>query len=49
MRLEHQHYLGVAPYQRSPEWRGHSNGFKDHRERTVVGEITFAAHYLRNA
>ena len=28
MRMERQKHLGVAPYQRSPERRGHGNGFK---------------------
>ena len=39
MRMERQNYLGVAPYQRSPERRGHGNGLKDHTERSRVGEI----------
>jgi putative transposase len=47
MRMERQQYLGVAPYQRSPERRGHSNGFKDHTERTRLGEITFAVPQVR--
>lgn len=47
MRLERQQYLGVAPYQRAPERRGHSNGFKDHTERTRLGEITFAVPQVR--
>ena len=47
MRLERQQYLGVAPYQRSPERRGHSNGFKDHTERTRLGEITFDIPQVR--
>lgn len=47
MRLERQQYLGVAPYQRSPERRGHGNGFKDHTERTRLGEITFAVPQVR--
>jgi putative transposase len=47
MRLERQQYLGVAPYQRSPERRGHGNGFKDHTARTRVGEITFAVPQVR--
>jgi transposase-like protein len=47
MRLERQRYLGVAPYQRSPERRGHGNGFKDHTERTRLGEITFAVPQVR--
>jgi putative transposase len=47
MRMERQSYLGVAPYQRSPERRGHSNGFKDHTERTRLGEITFDIPQVR--
>ncbi len=47
MRMERQQYLGVAPYQRSPERRGHGNGFKDHTERTRLGEITFAVPQVR--
>ena len=47
MRMERQNYLGVAPYQRSPERRGHSNGFKDHTERTRLGEITFDIPQVR--
>lgn len=47
MRLERQQYLGVAPYQRSPERRGHSNGFKNHTTHTRLGEITFAVPQVR--
>lgn len=47
MRLERQQYLGVAPYQRSPERRGHGNGFKDHTERTRLGAITFDIPQVR--
>lgn len=47
MRMERQNYLGVAPYQRSPERRAHSNGFKDHSARTRMGEITFAIPQVR--
>lgn len=47
MRLERQQYLGVAPYQRSPERRGHGNGFKEHTARTRLGEITFAVPQVR--
>jgi len=49
MRMERQNYLGVAPYQRSPARRGHGNGFKDHTERTRVGEITFAIPQMRES
>jgi putative transposase len=47
MRMERQNYLGVAPYQRSPERRGHGNGFKEHTERTRLGEITFDIPQVR--
>jgi putative transposase len=47
MRLERQQHLGVAPYQRSPERQGHSNGFKDHTVHSRVGEITFAIPQVR--
>ncbi len=47
MRMERQNYLGVAPYQRSSERRGHGNGFKDHTERTRLGEITFDIPQVR--
>jgi putative transposase len=47
MRLERQQHLGVAPYQRSPERRGHGNGFKDHTARTRLGAITFAVPQVR--
>ena len=38
MRMERQNDLGVAPYQRCPERRGHSNGFKVHTERGWTGQ-----------
>ena len=47
MRMARQQHLGVAPYQRSPERRGHGKGFKDHTERTRLGEITFAVPQVR--
>jgi putative transposase len=47
MRLERQNYLGVAPYQRSPERRGQANGFKPKTERTRLGEIEFAVPLVR--
>ena len=47
MRMERQNYLGVAPYQRSPERRGQANGFKPKTERTRLGEIEFAVPQVR--
>ena len=46
MHMERQNHLGVAPYQRSPERRGHGNGFKD-QSGTRLGEITFAIPQVR--
>jgi putative transposase len=47
MRMERQKYLGVAPYQRSPERQGQANGFKPKREQTRLGDITFAIPQVR--
>ena len=34
-------YLGAGHYERSPERRGHANGFKPKTVKTRLGEITF--------
>ena len=41
MQVEREKYLGAAPYQRSPERRGHANGFKPKTVQTRVGDIRF--------
>ncbi len=47
MHAERQQYLGVAPNQRSPERRGHANGFKPKTVVTRMGEVTFAVPQVR--
>ena len=47
MQAERQQYLGVAPYQRSPERQGQANGFKPKTVKTRLGEITFDVPQVR--
>jgi transposase-like protein len=47
MKAERQQYLGVAPYQHSPERHGHANGFKPKTMTTRLGEITFDVPQVR--
>jgi len=47
MQAERQQYLGVAPYQHSPDRQGHANGYKPKTVRTRMGEIRFAVPQVR--
>lgn len=47
MKAERQHYLGVAPHERSEQRRDQANGFKPKTVRTRVGEITFDIPQVR--
>lgn len=47
MRLEREQHLGVGPYERSPERKGHANGYKPKTVQTRVGEIEFAVPQVR--
>lgn len=47
MHAERQQYLGVGPNERSPERRGHANGYKPKTVTTRVGEVTFAVPQVR--
>src|SRR3990170_5892447 len=47
MQAERQQYLGVAPYQHSPDRQGHANGYKPKTVRTRMGEITFEVPQVR--
>jgi transposase-like protein len=47
MQAERQQYLGAAPYQHSPERKGHANGFKPKTVQTRLGEINFAIPQVR--
>ncbi len=37
MQVERQKYLGVGPYERSPERRDHANGYKPKTMKTRMG------------
>ena len=47
MQAERQSYLGVQPYERSPERRDHANGFKPKTMATRMGRITFDVPQVR--
>jgi transposase-like protein len=47
MRLEREQHLGVGPYERSPERKGHANGYKPKTVKTRVGEIEFEVPQVR--
>ena len=47
MQAERQQYLRAAPYQHTPERRGHSNGYKPKTVKTRVGEITLDVPQVR--
>jgi putative transposase len=47
MQAERQQYLKAAPYQHSPERRGHSNGFKPKTVSTRMGEISLDIPQVR--
>ena len=49
MQAERQKYLGVDPYERSPERRGYANGFKPKTVNTRLGEITFDVPQVRDS
>jgi transposase-like protein len=47
MKAERQKYLGVGPYERSPERQDYANGYKNKTVTTRVGDITFAVPQVR--
>jgi transposase-like protein len=47
MQAERQQYLGVAPYQHSPDRNGHANGYKPKTVKTRMGEINFDIPQVR--
>ena len=47
MQAERRKYLGVSPYVRSTERRGHSNGFKPKTVKTRIAPITFDIPQVR--
>lgn len=47
MQAERQQYLRAAPYQHTPERRGHGNGFKPKSVSTRMGEISLDIPQVR--
>jgi transposase-like protein len=47
MRLEREEHLGASHYERSPERRGHANGYKPKTVKTRMGEIQFEVPQVR--
>ena len=47
MQAERQQYLRAAPYQHTPDRRGHANGFKPKTVKTRLGEITLEVPQVR--
>jgi transposase-like protein len=47
METERQKYLGVGPYERSSERRGHANGYKAKTVTTRMGPISFEVPQVR--
>jgi transposase-like protein len=47
MQAERQQHLRAAPYQHSPERRGHANGYKPKTMMTRLGDITFDIPQVR--
>lgn len=47
MQAERQQYLRAAPYQHTPDRRGHANGFKPKRVKTRLGELRLDVPQVR--
>jgi putative transposase len=48
MQAERQQYLNAAPYERTEERLGYSNGFKPKTVTTRMGKVTFAVPQVRD-
>ena len=49
MQIERQDYLGVGPYERSPERRDSANGYKSKTVATRMGKIVFDVPQVRQS
>lgn len=49
MQIERQQYLNASPYERTPERRGHANGYKPKTVTTRVGPVTFDVPQVRDS
>ena len=47
-QIEREQHIGAGYYERSPERRGHANGFKPKTVKTRLGEITFEVPQVRD-
>ncbi|MBN2222110.1 MAG: transposase [Vallitaleaceae bacterium] len=48
MKLERSAFLGAGPHERTKERRGYSNGFKDKRVRSKIGELKLKIPQVRD-
>ena len=49
MQIERQQFLNAGPYERSPERRGHANGYKPKTVTTRVGQVRFDVPQVRDS
>lgn len=49
MQIERQQFLNAEPYERSPERRGHANGYKPKTVTTRVGQVSFDVPQVRDS
>jgi len=49
MQIERQQFLNASPYERSPERRGHANGYKPKTVTTRVGQVSFDVPQVRDS
>ena len=49
MQIERQQFLNAGPYERSPERRGHANGYKPKTVTTRGGQVTFDVPQVRDS
>ena len=49
MQIERQQFLNASPYERTPERRGHANGYKPKTVTTRVGQVRFDVPQVRDS
>ena len=49
MKIERQEFLNASPYERSPERRGHADGYKPKSVTTRVGRVTLDVPQVRDS
>jgi putative transposase len=49
MQIERQQFLNAGPYERSPDRRGHANGYKPKTVTTRVGQVSFDVPQVRDS